>query len=271
MKKLISLMLVLALCLSVAAVAEAVPSKSTADLTKAEVTLSVENKPSSSNAFITPVVVPELLETDEDMPEEEKEELQKKQEQYQAHIEICNQEISKLVSLVQTVKAASLEEKIAQKSDAAEGEAVEPEEVELDEVEVAAAQTAAIESFFTDVKNPEGEQVTLKQVLGVAEEEEVHLDVSEFFPVVAGGFEETDGKVVANMSLATTFEKDEKVAVLVGIVKVLDDGTTQIVWTALEAFGQDNGGISVELPPELVLAIQEGTAIMSVVRNVSGK
>lgn len=265
MKKLISLMLVLALCLSVVAVAGAVPSKSTADLTNAEVTLDTENEANTSGAFIGAVVVPDAAALEE-MTEEEKEEFEKQQEQYQAHIDICNQEISKLVSLVQAEKDSNLEKKVADAGDAAEGE-----EIELDEAEAAAAQTAAIGNFFTDVKNVEGEHVTLKQVLGVAEDEDVHLDVTEFFPIVAGGFGESDGKVVANMSFATTYDKDEKVAVLIGIVTVLDDGTTQITWTALEGFGQDNGGISVELPSEVLLAIQDGTAIMSVVRNVTGK
>ena len=53
MKKLVSLVLVLAMCATIAAMAESVPSKTVADLTRFEVT--AENQPGDENIYLLPV------------------------------------------------------------------------------------------------------------------------------------------------------------------------------------------------------------------------
>lgn len=128
--------------------------------------------------------------------------------------------------------------------------------------------SANVEAYFGDVVDSEGNAVSLKEILGTDK-----LNVYEFCPLVAGEYEESYGKVVANMLFATPYGKDEKVVVMIGIVTVDASGKQVVTWTALEGIGlgtQSNGvesmgAIQVELDPAIVKAIQEGNALMAVV------
>ena len=99
------------------------------------------------------------------------------------------------------------------------------------------------------------------------------------------------------MLFSTPYEKDHKVAVLIGIAKVNDEKKSQLAegeelnsdciddieWVAFEGVGQDAvedqeetyGCIKVELTPEIVLAIQQAaedagtTALMAVVSQAA--
>lgn len=214
MKKLISLVLVAAFCLSAAVVAqaEAAPSKTTSDLTKFEVV--AENQPNDTEIFLLPVNEMTMGES---------------QEKYQESVDACQVEIEKLTA------------------------------------------SESVESYFANVTDSEGEPVDLRALLDV--EADAALNVFEFCPVIAGGFREDCGKVTASMLFSTPYEKDEKVVVLIGIVTVLEDGTQSVVWQAFEGIGLDAvedqeetyGCIRVELTPEIVLAIEEGTALLAVV------
>ena len=151
-------------------------------------------------------------------------------EEYQAVLDICNAEIEKLAAL-QTSEEA-------------------------------------IESYFGEISNAEGNSVSLKEMLGLAEGETVH--VSEFLPIVAGNYDVSYGSVTANLVFATPYAEGEKVAVLIGIVTTLEDGTTQIVWTVYEGVGvaADNvesaGCIQVDFDAEIIEQIQNGTAVMAI-------
>jgi len=130
------------------------------------------------------------------------------------------------------------------------------------------AASANVETYFGKVTDSEGNAVSLKDILGTDT-----LNVYEFSPLVAGEYEESYGKVVANMLFATPYGKDEKVVVMIGIVTVDANGNQVVTWTAYEGVGlgtQANGvermgAIQVELDPAIVKAIQEGTALMAVV------
>lgn len=81
MKKIVSILLALALCLSAVAMAENVPSKTVTDLTRFEVV--AENQPGDETLYLLPVTE---LTVGENM------------EEYQERIDICEKEIAKLAA-----------------------------------------------------------------------------------------------------------------------------------------------------------------------------
>ena len=214
MKKIVSLVLSLMLCMTFALaeeeVSEAVPSKTTKDLTVMEVV--GDNIPADSGFFIAEI-------TDDQA------------EEYQEVLNICHAEIAKLTELQN--------------------------------------EAADIETYFGEVTTADGSSVSLKEMLGLDESAEIH--VSEFMPIVAGHFDVSYGDVTANLVFATPFAEGQKVLVMIGIVTVLEDGTTQIEWTVYEGVGiaADNiesaGCIQVTFDPEIVEKMQDDTAVMAIV------
>lgn len=256
MKKITCFVLALMLCVAgTAFAAESVPSKTTTDLTKIEIT--VENAPENApDVFILPVNATTM--TEEQMTEE-----------YKETMEISQAEVKKLMEVVN-------------------------------------AEGGKVEDYFSIVVDSEGNPVDLKAFLAAAiaaegEEpvidENMALDVFEFGPIVAGNYVEEYGNVTANMLFSTPYEKDQKVAVLIGIAKVNDEKKSQLAegeelnsdciddieWVAFEGVGQDAvedqeetyGCVKVELTPEIVLAIQQAaedagtTALMAVVSQAA--
>ena len=135
------------------------------------------------------------------------------------------------------------------------------------EVEKLAA-SADVESYFGSVTDSEGNVVSLKEMLGTDT-----LNVYEFYPLIAGAYEEAYGKVTARMLFSTPYEKDEKVIVMIGLVTTDANGERSVQWTAYEGIGlgpvegaiESMGGIEVELDPAMVKAIQDGIALLAVV------
>ena len=125
---------------------------------------------------------------------------------------------------------------------------------------LAAAET--VEAYFGDE--------TLKEKVGVDK-----LNVFEFAPVIAGGYDKSYGKVTAKMLFSTPYEKDEKVVVMIGMVSENTDGTYAVEWTAYEGKGieadanqvENLGRIEVEFDPVIVAAIQDGTALLAIVSD----
>lgn len=212
MKKILALVLALALSVSFCVMAQAAPSKTISDLTRFEVT--AENQPGDPSIFLLPL---NEAAVGEKMPE------------YQMHMDICQAEIERL-----TV-------------------------------------SESVERYFANVTDSEAEPVDLRALLGA--EENAALNVFEFCPAIAGGFQEKCGKVTASMLFSTPYEEGEKVLVLIGIVTVREDGTYSVAWQAFEGIGQKAvedqeetyGCVRVELTPETVLAIQNGIALLAVV------
>ena len=204
MKKFVCLFVALMLCLSCAALAESVPSKTVADLTKVEV--SAENLPAGADFFVRLVADDEV--------------------EYQNEVKVCQNEIAAL------------------------------------------AQSNSVAEYFGEVKNANGEVIDLAAVL-----ESETLNVHEFCPFVAGDYDEAYGKVTAKVAFATPYAKDEKVIVLIGLVTVDANGNQVIEWVAYEGVGveavgaaaEEMGCIQVELDPQILKAVQEGSALLAVV------
>lgn len=144
----------------------------------------------------------------------------------------------------------------------------------------------------TDGEEDDDTPVDLHEMLGL--EPDAILNVFEFCPTIAGGFQEDCGVVTATMLFSTPYKKDEKVAVMVGVVEYMDEdgemhkftpeevaqmdlaelGYTQVVtWQAFEGIGLDAveeqdetyGAVRVEFTPEIVNAIQNEMTLMAVV------
>ena len=99
--------------------------------------------------------------------------------------------------------------------------------------------------------------------------EDVELDadatVNEFCPFVASNYEEAYGNVKATMQFPTPYTAGEKVVVLIGLVTENTDGTQSIEWVAYEGVGVGSeGAIEVELDAAIIVAAQNGTALMAV-------
>lgn len=197
MKKIVSILVALMLCLSAAAFAESVPSKTTGDLVQFEA--AADNLPADAGFYIQPIAEDD--------------------EAYQQSVEISQNEITKL------------------------------------------AQSENVAAYFGEVKNAEGEVVDVKALL-----ESDTLNVYEFCALAAGLYQESYGNVSIKMQFSTPYEKDEKVIVLIGLAKENQDGVQSIEWTAYEGIGlEEQGSIQVELDPEIILAIQNGTALLAIV------
>ena len=143
------------------------------------------------------------------------------------------------------------------------------EKVEICQNEIVKlAESENVVEYFGEVKNAEGEVVDIAALL-----ESDTLNVFEFCPAIAGEYDETYGNVNIKMLFSTPYEKDEKVIVLVGLVTEEEDGTQTVEWIAYEGVGieiedaevEEQGCIQVELDPEIIQAIQDGTALLAVV------
>lgn len=194
MKKLFCLILVL-ICFGTAAMAESVPSKSTADMVET-VEITTEAGVAAPDLVIAPVVDAVV---------------------YQQKVEICQNEIKKL------------------------------------------AESATVEEYFGEVKDSEGNAVSIKEVL-----EAQNLTVNEFMPVIVDNYDESYGKVTVNFKLSTPYNWNEKVVVLIGIV---NEETEEVEWTMFDGIGTMEGNLAVEFTPEILAAIQESDALMAVASN----
>lgn len=204
MKKIACIVLALLLCLSMAAMAESVPSRTTTDLTT--ITVAAENMPADANFALTPITEVDPANMTPEM---------------QVRVEACNAEIAKLNE---------------------SGNAVE---------------------YFGEVTDANGNAVSLTELLGTDE-----VNVYEFFPLSAEGFEVEYGAVTATMVFSTPYEEGQQVAVLVGIVTENADGTQSVAWQVFDGVGTsvaEGSGIEVTFTPEILEQVQNGTALMAVV------
>lgn len=128
---------------------------------------------------------------------------------------------------------------------------------ELGKLQETAEQTGSVGDYFGDVKDAEGNSVSLQEQLGTD-----NVKVNEFAPLIVDNYEESYGKVTTTFKLPTSYAQGEKVVFLVGIPNA---ETGEIEWIALEGVGVgEDGAIQVEFPPELLIAIQNSNALMAV-------
>jgi len=113
----------------------------------------------------------------------------------------------------------------------------------------ALSEAKDFEEYFGELRNPQGEVVTLEEIIG-----EKAGNVNEFNGILVANYDEALGKVTVQVGFTTPYEKDEKVAVLIGAANT-EDGTA--TWTALEGTGLEDGSVEIVFEPETLTAIQE--------------
>ena len=288
MKKIVCVLIALMLCLSSTAFADFVPSPTTGDMTR--FVTEVENSAADTSGFI---VLPLIA---ENMTEEE-------YEQYKRRFYVCQFEIDRLMNLIRTYSDA-------QTGDATLGDAVTVGAEDgnslignapvRESADVEGILIAAINAYFGELKDFEGNTIVLPDAIlpeepadpdateapaepGATEEpaeaEIDRLNIFEFMPIIAVGYEDEFGNVTLKMLFSTPYEKDEKVVAMIGLVDAhenideviaenVDDETDEadvsvqlasdeeraeeiqsVVWTAYE-------GIGVEIPEALLAAAQ---------------
>lgn len=144
----------------------------------------------------------------------------------------------------------------------AENDGTHQQDVEICQDEITKlAQSETVAAYFGEVKNAVGEAVDVKELLGSDT-----LNVYEFCVLTAGWYQESYGDVNVKMLFSTPYEKDEKVVVMIGLVTMDQNGTQNIEWIAYEGIGVgEQGCIQVKLDSKVILAIQNGTALLAVV------
>jgi len=135
--------------------------------------------------------------------------------------------------------------------DAAYAEILEVSAAEIQKM----AESTAIEAYFGEVQDAEGNAVLLRDLLGTET-----LNCFEFHPIAAGGFEQPDSATMVRMKFATPYAEEEKVLVLIGIV-----AETGIEWTVYPAEVDEAGQVIVVLDHQIILQIQSNKALMAIV------
>lgn len=123
------------------------------------------------------------------------------------------------------------------------------------------AQSESVAAYFGEVRNAAGEVVDMHALLGSDT-----LHVHEFCAIAADMYQERYGSVCATLLFATPYAQGDPVLVLIGLVDTAQEDPLPIAWTAYEGVGVgDDGGIQVVLDAEIILAIQNGTALLAIV------
>jgi len=123
-----------------------------------------------------------------------------------------------------------------------------------DKLDVAAAELAKIEKDGAEAYFGEEVVAAVKTAIG-----EDSFKIDEFFPVVEGNYEESMGNVTIKVTLATPYEKDQKVAVLVGTVS-----EEAAAWKVFEGIGLEDSSVQFVLDPETALSVQESNALFAI-------
>ena len=285
MKKIVCVLIALMLCLSSTAFADFVPSPTTGDMTR--FVTEVENGAADTSGFI---VLPLIA---ENMTEEE-------YENYKRRFYVCQFEIDRLMHLIRTYSDAQTGDATLGDAGAADGNTLIGNDPVRESADIEGILIAAINAYFGELKDFEGNTIVLPDAIlleesadpdateapaepGATEEpaeaEIDRLNIFEFMPIIAVGYEDEFGNVTLKMLFSTPYEKDEKVVAMIGLVDAhenideviaenVDDETDEadvsvqlasdeeraeeiqsVVWTAYE-------GIGVEIPEALLAAAQ---------------
>lgn len=288
MKKIVCVLIALMLCLSSTAFADFVPSPTTGDMTR--FVTEVENSAADTSGFI---VLPLIA---ENMTEEE-------YEHYKRRFYVCQFEIDRLMNIIRTYSDAQTGDATlgdAVTVGAADGNSLIGNAMARESADIEGILIAAINAYFGELKDFEGNTIVLPDAIlpeepadpdateapaepGATEEpaeaEIDRLNIFEFMPIIAVGYEDEFGNVTLKMLFSTPYEKDEKVVAMIGLVDAhenideviaenVDDETDEadvsvqlasdeegaeeiqsVVWTAYE-------GIGVEIPEALLAAAQ---------------
>ena len=86
---------------------------------------------------------------------------------------------------------------------------------------------------------------------------EISLD--EFLAVYATGYEEGMGSATVAVQVATPYEKDEKVAAMIGL---LDNNN--VTWNVFEGAGLEDGRVQFTVPANVMLALTNGSGLFAI-------
>lgn len=163
---------------------------------------------------------------------------------------------------------SGLEVILVEDGDTTQAEAYEPEialcQLELEHLSEIVQQAdengegSAIEAYFGEVKDEQGNVVVLSDQLATAT-----LAVNEFMPIVVLNYDESYGDVTITFQFKTPYAAGEKVIILIGL---LNPETGEIEWMVFEGMGTgDQGAVQMTLSSEVMKAVQENTSLLAVV------
>ena len=107
-------------------------------------------------------------------------------------------------------------------------------------------EAASLDAYFGDAA---------KEIAAILGDGEISVD--EFLAVIEIGYEDGMGNATIKAKFATPYEKDEKVAVLIGIPG------DAIAWKTFEGVGQDDGSVQFTVDADTMKAIEANTAILA--------
>ena len=258
MKKIVCVLIALMLCLSSTAFADFVPSPTTGDMTR--FVTEVENSAADTSGFIVRPLIAE------NMTEEE-------YEQYKWRFYVCQFEIDRLMHLIRTYSDAQTGDATlgdAVTVGAADGNSLIGNAMARESADIEGILIAAINAYFGELKDFEGNTIVLPDAIlpeepadpdateapaepGATEEpaeaEIDRLNIFEFMPIIAVGYEDEFGNVTLKMLFSTPYEKDEKVVAMIGLVDAHENIDEVIAETIAERGDEeiDEADVSVQL------------------------
>ena len=255
MKKIVCVLIALMLCLSSTAFADFVPSPTTGDMTR--FVTEVENSAADTSGFIVRPLIAE------NMTEEEF-------EQYKRRFYICQFEIDRLMNLIRTYSDAQTGDATLGDAGAADGNTLIGNDPTRESADIEGILIAAINAYFGELKDFEGNIIVLPDAVlpeetadpdateapaepGATEEpaeaEIDRLNIFEFMPIIAVGYEDEFGNVTLKMLFSTPYEKDEKVVATIGLVDAHESIDEVIAETIAELGDEeiDEADVSVQL------------------------
>lgn len=118
------------------------------------------------------------------------------------------------------------------------------------------AAAESVEAYFGSEAESE-----FKAVLG-----EGPYSVHELAPLLVENYDpEKHGDVQITLNFPTPYARGQKVIVMIGLITTQPDGTSTVEWFAYEGTVVANGRIQFTLDSEMMLAIQNGLALIAIV------
>lgn len=122
-----------------------------------------------------------------------------------------------------------------------------------------AEEEGKLAEFYSDLKDKSGADVSLEEMLGTDS-----IAVNEVVPLVCENYDDAYETMKVSFAFSTPYEEDQTVIV---VVLIPDPETGALKKIALKGVGNSEKGIDVEFPPEVLKAIENGTATMTIINK----
>ena len=163
--------------------------------------------------------------------------------------------VSIVLALVLALALVAIAEAVPSKTTAdmttftteAEGLVIAAVETEEADAELEALASKTLDEYFGEEAIAAAKEITGND----------SLEICEFMSIIVNNYKEEMGDVKANVKFATAFDKDAKVAAMVGL-----GGE----WTALEGTALEDGSVDFVFPGDLLAGIQETGAFFAALR-----